>query len=72
MTPLFQVAATLVAEIRTLVDDIERGFVLGGVAGAIVVVLRRARLSPDKYLLVAARLTLFLTVIFLLVIVALK
>lgn len=64
MTPIFQLATAVVAEIRTFVDDIGRGFVLGGVAGAFVVARQKARLSAFRQTLVASRWALAGAVIF--------
>jgi hypothetical protein len=69
---IVQVATTLVAEVRSPVDDVGRGFVVGGVAGAIVVVLRRSRLPPSRQVLVLSRWTLAGVVAFLLFVLAFR
>lgn len=67
-----QVVAAVTADVRSFVDDIGRGFVLGGVAGAIVVVLRRSRIPVASQALVLSRWTLAGVVVFLLFVLALK
>lgn len=64
MTSIFQLATTAVAEIRTFVDDIGRGFVLGGVAGAFVVVRQKARLPAFRQTLIASRWALAGAILF--------
>jgi hypothetical protein len=53
-----QAAAALAADARSFLDDLGRGFVLGGVAGAIVVVLRKSRIPAARQTLVLSRWTL--------------
>ncbi len=64
MNLIFQLATTVVAEMRTLVDDIGRGFVLGGVAGAFVVVRQKAHLAASRQTLVASRWALAGAIVF--------
>ncbi len=68
MSPFFQTAAAFVAEIRLLVDDIGRGLVLGGLAGAIIVVLDRGRRPAEKLTLAFGACTLMCVVGFLVVV----
>lgn len=61
-----QAASAFAADVRSLVDDMSRGFVVGGVAGAVVVVLRKARIPDAKRSLILSRWTLAGVIAFLL------
>jgi hypothetical protein len=61
-----QAASAFAADVRALVDDVSRGFVVGGVAGAIVVVFRKARIPDAKRSLILSRWTLAGVIAFLL------
>ena len=65
MSSIVHAAAALAADIRSFVDDVGRGFVLGGVAGAIVVVLRKSRIPAASQPLILSRWTLAGVVAFL-------
>jgi hypothetical protein len=47
-----QAASTLAADARSLVDDLGRGFMSGGIAGAVYVVFCRSRSSQARQALV--------------------
>jgi hypothetical protein len=47
-----QAASTLAADVRSLVDDLGRGFMSGGIAGAVYVVLCRSRSAHARQALV--------------------
>jgi hypothetical protein len=49
-----QAANTLAADARSFVDDLGRGFMSGGIAGAIYVVLCRSRSSQARQALVVS------------------
>lgn len=66
MSFFVQAASATATDVRSLVDDISRGFVVGGVAGAIVVVLRKARIPEAKRSLILSRWTLAGVIAFLL------
>lgn len=72
MSFIVQAAAALAADARSFVDDIGRGFVLGGVAGAIVVVLRKSRIPAANQTLVLSRWALAGVVAFLLFLLVLQ
>lgn len=66
MSFFVQAASAFAADVRSLVDDMSRGFVVGGVAGAVVVVLRKARIPDAKRSLILSRWTLAGVIAFLL------
>jgi hypothetical protein len=47
-----QATTTLAADVRSLVDDLGRGFMSGGIAGAVYVVLCRSRSAQARQALV--------------------
>jgi len=49
-----QAASTLAADVRLFVDDLGRGFMSGGIAGAIYVLLCRSRSSQARQALVVS------------------
>lgn len=54
MSLFVQATNTLVADVRSFVDDLGRGFMSGGIAGAIYVLLSRSRSSPTRDALVVS------------------
>jgi len=49
-----QVATTLAADVRSFADDLGRGFMSGGIAGAAYVVISRSRGSDRRQALVVS------------------
>jgi hypothetical protein len=49
-----QAASTLATDVRSFVDDLGRGFMSGGIAGAIYVLLCRSRSSQARQALVVS------------------
>ena len=54
MSFFIQAASTLATDVRSFVDDLGRGFMSGGIAGAIYVLLCRSRSSQARHALVVS------------------
>ena len=54
MSLIAQAATTLAADVRSFVDDLGRGFMSGGIAGAVYVVISRSRSSATRQALVVS------------------
>ena len=54
MSLIAQVATSLASDVRSFVDDLGRGFMSGGIAGAIYVLLCRSRSSQARQALVVS------------------